>query len=142
MGEVERAAAVGELPDVVIEDGELTISPLRRAVPEDAEYLKAKLYALLPRVRITDLLAEVAAWTGFADSFVHVRTSAPAADQPALMGAILADATNLGLPPARLPLRAPHSGPRRAPSVHPRRPWAVSDDPAVRRRADQRPRRR
>ena len=97
MGEVERAAAAGELPDVVIEDGELTISPLRRAVPEDAEYLKAKPYALLPRVRITDLLAEVAAWTGFADSFVHVRTGAPAADQPALMGAILADATNLGL---------------------------------------------
>ncbi len=97
MGEVERAAAAGELPDVVIEDGELTISPLRRAVPEDAEYLKAKPYALLPRVRITDLLAEVAAWTGFADSFVHVRTGAPAADQPALTGAILADATNLGL---------------------------------------------
>ena len=97
MAEVEQAATAGSLPDVVIEDGELTISPLRRAVPEAAEELKAKLYSLLPRVRITELLAEVAGWTGFADRFVHVRTGAPAADQPALMGAVLADATNLGL---------------------------------------------
>lgn len=97
MSEVERAAAAGDLPDVVIEDGELTISPLRRAVPDEVESLKARLYALLPRVRITELLAEVAAWTGFAERFAHVRTGAPAADQPALMGAILADATNLGL---------------------------------------------
>lgn len=97
MAEVERAAAAGILPDVVIEDGELTISPVRRTVPDEAEILKARLYTLLPRVRITELLAEVAAWTGFADRFVHVRTGAPAADQPALMGAVLADATNLGL---------------------------------------------
>lgn len=97
MAEVERAAAAGELPDVVIDHGQLTISPLRRAVPDEAEDLKARLYALLPRVRITELLAEVSAWTGFADRFVHVRTGEPAADQPALMGAILADATNLGL---------------------------------------------
>lgn len=97
MGEVERGAAAGDLADVVIEDGELTISPLRRAVPDEAEALKARLYGLLPRVRITELLAEVAAWTNFADRFVHVRTGAPATDQSALMGAILADATNLGL---------------------------------------------
>ena len=97
MGEVERAAAAGDLPDVVLEDGELTISPLRRAVPDEADDLKAKLYGLLPRVRITELLAEVSAWTGFADRFVHVRSGEPSADQAALMGAILADATNLGL---------------------------------------------
>ena len=97
MGEVERAAAAGELVDVVIENGELTISPLRRAVPDEADDLKARLYALLPRVRITELLAEVAAWTGFAERFVHAQTGVAAVDQPALMGAILADATNLGL---------------------------------------------
>ena len=97
MGEVERAAAAGTLPDVVLEGGELTLSPLRRAVPDEAEALKARLYGLLPRVRITGLLAEVAGWTGFCDRFVHVRSGEPAADPAALMGAILADATNLGL---------------------------------------------
>jgi len=97
MDEVERAAAAGELVDVVIAGGELTISPLRRAVPDQAEELKARLYALLPRVRVTDLLVEVAVWSGFADQFVHARSGEPASDQSALMGTILADATNLGL---------------------------------------------
>ena len=97
MGEVERAAAAGKLVDVVITGGELTISPLRRSVPDEAEELKARLYALLPRVRITDLLVEVAGWSGFADRFTHARSGDTATDQSALMGTILADATNLGL---------------------------------------------
>lgn len=97
MGEVERAASAGELVDVVIAGGDLVVSPLRRAVPDPADELKTKLYALLPRVRVTDLLVEVAAWSGFADGFVHARSGEPAADQAALMGTILADATNLGL---------------------------------------------
>jgi hypothetical protein len=52
---------------------------------------------MLPRVRITDLLVEVAAWSGFTDRFVHTRSGAPASDLSALMSAILADETNLGL---------------------------------------------
>lgn len=95
--EVERAAAAGELVDVTIERGQLLISPIRRSPSDDAEALKARLYAMLPRIRITDLLVEVAAWSGFADRFVHARSGAAASDQSALMGAILADATNLGL---------------------------------------------
>ncbi len=81
----------------MISDGELTISPLRRAVPDEADDLKARLYSLLPRVRVTDLLAEVAGWTGFADQFTHAQTGLAATDSSALMGAVLADATNLGL---------------------------------------------
>ncbi len=74
MDEVEAAAARGTLPDAAIEDGRLTISPLRRSTPDEAEELKARLYGLLPRIRITDLLAEVSTWTGFADRFIHART--------------------------------------------------------------------
>lgn len=67
MTDVERAAAAGELVDVTIERGQLVISPIRRSPSDDAEALKSRLYAMLPRVRITDLLVEVAAWSGFAD---------------------------------------------------------------------------
>ncbi|BCI73005.1 hypothetical protein SPKIRA_38350 (plasmid) [Sphingomonas paucimobilis] len=76
MTEVERAAAAGELVDVTIERGQLLISSIRRSPSDDADALKARLYAMLPRVRITDLLVEVAAWSGFADRFVHARSGA------------------------------------------------------------------
>ena len=56
-----------------------------------------RLYNLMPRIRITNLLAEVDGWTGFAKCFTHFRTGEIAGEPPALMGAILADATNLGL---------------------------------------------
>ena len=46
---------------------------------------------------MTELLAEVHDWTGFTDRFAHLRTGAPPDDARALMTAMLAEATNLGL---------------------------------------------
>lgn len=97
MTAVEQAASAGTLVDVTIERGQLSVSPLRRSPSDQAELLKGRLYGLLPRVRITDLLVEVAAWSGFTDYFVHARNGEPTSDQAALMGSILSDATNLGL---------------------------------------------
>jgi hypothetical protein len=97
LAEVNQKALNGELPDAILDESGLKISPLRNAVPQDADDLKAHLYGLLPRIRITDLLAEVAVWTGFGGHFTHVRSGDPLRDSQALMAAILADATNLGL---------------------------------------------
>lgn len=95
--EVEALAAAGELPEAVITEEGLSISPIRQPDTTEADALSRRLYRRLPRLRITDLLAEVHAWTGFADRFSHLRTGAPPDDPLALMTAVLADATNLGL---------------------------------------------
>ena len=54
-------------------------------------------YDRLPRVKITDLLLEVDAWTGFSECFIHRRSGREADDRNALLTVILADGINLGL---------------------------------------------
>jgi TnpA family transposase len=56
-----------------------------------------RLYSMLPRVRVTDLLAEVARWTLFPAYFTHQRTGEGAADNRILMAGLLAEGLNLGL---------------------------------------------
>ena len=95
--EVDALAAAGELPEASLTEEGLSISPIRKSENEEADTVIRRLYAMLPRLRVTELLAEVHAWTGFADRFAHLRTGAPPDDARALMTALLADATNLGL---------------------------------------------
>jgi len=75
----------------------LKITPIKKSAPPEAEALAARLYAMLPRIRITDLLSEVARWTLFTECFTHLRTGATAADPRVLMASLLADGLNLGL---------------------------------------------
>ena len=95
--EVDGRAGRSLLPDVRITGATLKISPLQATTPEAAEQLAARISALMPRVRITELLAEVSRWTGLADCFTHLRTGLPAEDLRIILTAVLADATNLGL---------------------------------------------
>lgn len=96
LAEVAGKAKMDMLEDVQLSAGRLRISPLKAVTPEEAETALAPLYAYLPSIRITDLLAEVDRWTGFSQCFTHLQ-SGRAADEPrAILTAVLADATNLG----------------------------------------------
>jgi hypothetical protein len=97
MAAVERLAIANQLPDASIDTEGLSITPLDKAVPDEAEALTQKVYALLPRVKITELLMEVDDWTGFSQQFTHLKTDQPCADKFLLLTTILADAINLGL---------------------------------------------
>jgi TnpA family transposase len=97
MRDVAALACCGSLPDVELSDGTLKISPLRATTPFEADMLQRQTYNVLPRVRITDLLLEVDAWTSFSECFTHQRSGRPAEDRAALLAAVLADGINLGL---------------------------------------------
>ena len=60
----------------MLDKGVLKIMPIEKSTPPEAEAVAARLYAMLPlpRIRITDLLSEVARWTLFTDCFTHLRT--------------------------------------------------------------------
>jgi TnpA family transposase len=94
---VNGLAERGELPDASLTDGALKVTPLTNAVPPEADLLARQVSATLPRIKITDLLVEVDAWTGFTRHFVHLRNGDAANDRTLLLTAILADAINLGL---------------------------------------------
>src|SRR5208282_4536061 len=95
--EIDAIASAGKLAEAVITAEGLSISPIRKDETDESEGIARRLYGMLPRLRITELLAEVHGWTRFAERFCHLRTGAPPEDSLALMTALLADATNLGL---------------------------------------------
>ena len=87
----------GRIPGGAIENGELRIVRRATAMPEDVDELVLDLYRRLPEVRITDILLEVDAATGFTDSFTHLRTGAPCKDRIGLLNVPLAEGLNPGL---------------------------------------------
>jgi TnpA family transposase len=97
LDEVAALATARKLTDVDLSGGELKITPLRNAVPEEAITLRDAAYDLLPHTKITDVLLEVDRWTGLAACFTHQRSGRPPENKEALLTAILADAINLGL---------------------------------------------
>jgi len=94
---VNRMAAANDLPDAIITESGLKITPLDTAVPDAAQALIDQAAQALPRVKITELLMEVDEWTGFTRHFTHLKTGDIAKDKTLLLTTILADGINLGL---------------------------------------------
>jgi len=78
----------GRLDGVELRDGRLHISPIRTATPPEADALADRLAALMPRIRVTELLHEVARGTGFLSAFTNFRTGETCPNENALLAAM------------------------------------------------------
>lgn len=97
LAKVNRLALSDELPDAIITDSGLKMTPLDAAVPAAAQALIDQGGNMLPRIKITELLMDVDDWTGFTRHFIHLKSGEIPKDRNLLLSAILADAINLGL---------------------------------------------
>ena len=90
---------INSLEGVSLEDGKIHVDRLEKETPEEAEQLSKKLYSLLPRVKLTDLLLEVDSWTHFTRHMTHASTGhePTAKEKKALLAALMALGTNIGL---------------------------------------------
>lgn len=88
-----KQITAGRLEDVALEGGRLKIQPLSAITLA----LDRKIDALLSRVRITELLVEVATCTGLLSAFRDLRSGKEHDNPHALLAAILAHESNLGL---------------------------------------------
>ena len=97
LAHINKLAAEDALPDATITETELKITPLETSIPKNVKPFVDKATALLPRVKITELLLEVDQWTNFTEHFTHLKSNEIAKDKTLLLTAILADGINLGL---------------------------------------------
>lgn len=90
---------VGDLEGVNVENGKLYIERFEKDTPEAARNFSLSLYELIPRIKLTDLLIEVANWTKFHEQFIHASTnrSPNEAETKVIMATIMAMGTNIGL---------------------------------------------
>lgn len=93
---VNRMAAANDLPDAIITESGLKITPLDAAVPDTAQALIDQTAMVLPHVKITELLLEVDEWTGFTRHFTHLKSGDLAKDKNLLLTTITADAISFG----------------------------------------------
>lgn len=87
------------LEGVNLEKGEIHVKRLDKDTPEEAKSFSLSLYSMFPRVKLTDLLLEVANWTKFDEQFTHASTGRPPKhnEKEIIMAALIAMGTNIGL---------------------------------------------
>ncbi len=82
--------------DAVITENGLKITPIEAIVPDHAKNFVNQVTALLPRVKITELLLEIDEWTTFTQHFTDLTSGEITKDKTLLLTAILADDALVG----------------------------------------------
>lgn len=65
------SANLNKLEGISLDKGKLSIARLEKDIPEEAKKFSVNLYQMLPRIKLTDLLMDVAHITGFHEQFTH-----------------------------------------------------------------------
>lgn len=93
------AANSNKLDGVSLEKGKLSLARLEKDVPEEAKKFSASLYQMLPRIKLTDLLMDVAHITGFHEQFTHASNNRKPDNEETIiiMAALLGMGMNIGL---------------------------------------------
>ncbi len=87
----------GELDGVGLRNGRLHVAPTEASAPPETHAFADAIETMTPRARITELLHEVNRPAGLASAYTNLRTGERCDNENALLAAVLADATNLGL---------------------------------------------
>ena len=87
---------------ISIDNCKISIARLENITPKEAKEAKElsfSLYKLLPKIKLTDLLMDVARITGFHKEFIHASTNKKpdTEDTILIMAALLGMGTNIGL---------------------------------------------
>lgn len=90
---------IDKIDSINIKKQKIHVERLQADTPEESRNFSLSLYNMLPRVKLTDLLMEVAEWTGFEKSFVHASSnqSPKGEEKSVVMAALMAMGTNIGL---------------------------------------------
>ncbi|PEO22556.1 DDE transposase [Bacillus toyonensis] len=93
------SANFNKLDGVSLEKGKLSISRLEKDAPEEARKFSASLYQMLPRIKLTDLLMDVAYITGFHEQFTHASNNRKPDKEETIiiMATLLGMGMNIGL---------------------------------------------
>ena len=97
LSEIEGKLKRGQLEGVRLEKGRMRITPHEADTSPEAIRLERAMDSVMPRIRITELLWEVNAHTGFLAAFTDLRSGRNHEDPAVFLASILAGASNLGL---------------------------------------------
>ena len=91
--------SINQIGCIDLKKNKIHIERLKADVPEEAKEFSRYLYKRLPRIKLTELLMEVAQWTEFHNSFIHSASNhIPKEEEiPIIMATIMGVGTNIGL---------------------------------------------
>jgi hypothetical protein len=90
---------VDSIEGLNVERVKIHVERLEKDTPEEAKCFSTTLYNMLPRIKLTDLLLEVANWKGFDEWFIHasLNRSPKREERAVVMATLMAMGTNIGL---------------------------------------------